>query len=119
MLHLLKKENRRLSLKEIFSYDLAYAYETKKYKEKGVILENFSKEEIKDFILDLCDLVESKKKWSGEEIELQTKFQKTFQKEIENSHYLKKAGKPYKKLHGKVRSYFSCNFLKKNPYWLN
>ena len=117
--HLLKKENRKLSLKEIFKYDLAYAYETQKYEEKGVILENFSKNEIKDFVLDFCDLVESKKNWSEEDINLQKKFQKVFELEINNSNYHQKVKKPYFKLHGKVRSYFSSNFLKKNPYWLN
>ena len=59
------------SLSEIFSHGLAYAFDTKIFKEKDVELVENTPEEIKDLTLELANCFESKKESTNEDKKLQ------------------------------------------------
>ena len=59
--HYLKKENRRLTLSEIFSYGVAYCYKTENFEKKGIEIVDNTPEEIKDVALEMVEYLEQKK----------------------------------------------------------
>ena len=112
--HILKKEKRKLSLSEIFTHGLAYAYNTKIFEQKGIELVDYTPEEIKDIAIEMVENLEFKKKLNHEEEELQKTFKRLFAlnaKQTENQH-------PYPKFHGQIRCRFSTKFLRENKNWL-
>jgi len=121
--HILKKEKRRLSLSEIFSYGVAYALDTKIFRQKGIELVDNTPEEIKDTAIEMVENLEFKKKLNHKEVkkklnhkeeELQKTFKRLFAlnaKQTENQH-------PYPKFHGQIRCRFSTKFLRENKNWL-
>ena len=117
--HFLKKENRRLSLSEIFSYGVAYAFETKIFEQKGIELIENTAEEIKDLVIEMVENLESKKKSDPEDEELQKTFRSLYASNIKRYDY-QKVSKNLKDsiIHGQIRSSFGTKFLKKNRDWL-
>ena len=117
--HVLKKEKRKLTLSEIFSYGLAYTHDTKVFKQKGIELVDYTPDEIKDLVIEMVENLEFKRKLNPEEEELQKTFKSLFASNIKRVHYheeVKRLG--YKKYHGQVRSRFSTKFLRENKDWL-
>ena len=121
--HYLKKENRRLTLSEIFSYGVAFVYRSEIFEQKGVELIDNTPEEIKDAAIEMVEYLEQKKKLSKEEEELQKTFKNLY------SHNMAKYGHLFSvkinnhHVHGysndsQVRSPFSTKFLKNNRDWL-
>ena len=49
------------SFSEIFSHGLTYAFDNKIYEKKGIELIDYKPEEIKDFIIEMSERLESKK----------------------------------------------------------
>ena len=117
--HILKKEKRRLSLSEIFSYGVAYAFETKTFEQKGVELIDNTPEEIKDLVTEMVENLEFKRKLNPEDEELQKTFRNLYAVNIKRHDY-KKESKNLKDMimHGQIRSRFGTKFLKNNKNWL-
>ena len=116
--HFLKKEKRKLSLSEIFSHGLAFAYESSIFKKKGIELIDYTPEEIRDFAVEMYEIVESKKEFNFEDEQLQENFKRLFALNIKNTNYYAQVEKPYHKLQGQIRSRFSSKFLRENKDWL-
>ena len=116
--HVLKKERRKLSFSEIFSHGLTYAFDNKIYEKKGIELIDYKPEEIKDFIIEMSERLESKKELNYEDEKLQKTFKRLFKSNLENLNLEDKNRNPYHKAHGEIRSYFSSKFLRENKDWL-
>ena len=125
--HYLKKENRRLTLSEIFSYGVAYCYKTENFEKKGVEFVDNTPEEIKDVALEMVEYLEQKKKLNKEEEELQKNFKDlyihNYKKAIKilssnNKEHSEKEALNLKRLHSQIRSRYSTQFLKNNRNWL-
>ena len=117
--HVLKKENRRLSLSEIFSHGVAYAYKTEIFNQKGIKLVDNTPDEIKDLVIEMADNLEFKKKLNHEDEELQKTFRSLFASNFKSS--VESYGHPRTNelfLFNEVRSSFSTKFLKENKNWL-
>jgi len=125
--HYLKKENRRLTLSEIFSHGLAFVYETKIFQQKGIELVDNSPEEIKDAVIEMHESLEENKKLSNEDENLQKNFKNLYTNNYLNtinniekiqSELTEKQHLNLKMAHGEIRSRFSTKFLKNNKDWL-
>jgi putative glycosyltransferase (TIGR04372 family) len=117
--HVLKKENRRLSLSEIFSHGVAYAYKTEIFNQKGIELVDNTPDEIKDLVVEMADNLEFKKQLNPEDEELQKTFRSLFASNFKSS--VERYGYPRTNelfLFNEVRSSFSTKFLKENKNWL-
>ena len=115
--HILKKEKRRLSLSEIFSHGLAYNHDTKIFEQKGIELVENTQEEIKDLAVEMVENLESKKKLSPEDEELQKTFRSLYASNIKR-YDSQKETKNSRIVHDQVRSSFSTKFLRENKNWL-
>ena len=117
--HILKKEKRRLSLSEIFSYGVAYAYDTKTFEQKGIELVENTSEEIKDIVLEMVDNLEYKKKLNPEDEELQKTFRNLYASNVKRFDYLKES-KHYRSMiiHAQIKSRYGTKFLRENKDWL-
>ena len=71
-INMLKKEKKRLSLSEIFSHSVAYAFDTKTFEQKGIELVDNTSEEIKDKAIEMVENLEFKKKLNPEDEVLST-----------------------------------------------
>ena len=116
--HVLKKEKRRLSLSEIFSYGVAYAFETKIFEQKGIELVENTPEEIKDLAIEMVENLESKKKLNPEDEELQRTFRNLYASNILRYENQKPKNIKGDILHGQIRSRFGTKFLRENRDWL-
>jgi hypothetical protein len=116
--HVLKKEKRKLSLSEIFSHGLAWAYDTKNFEKKGVELIDCTAEEIKDMVIEMVENLDFKKKLNPEDEELQKTFKNLFASNIKRINYHEEVKAPFHKFHGQIRSRFSTKFLRENKNWL-
>lgn len=125
--HYLKKENRRLTLSEIFSYGLAFIYETEIFQQKGIELVDNSPEEIKDVVIEMYEYLEKNEKLSEEDENLQKNFKnlymQNYMKTIKNTEKLRleltqKLQLNLKMTHGNIRTRYSTKFLKHNKDWL-
>ena len=119
--HILKREKRELSLSEIFSYGVAYAYETKIFNKQGIELVENTPEEIKDLALEVAENFESKKKSTYEDEELQKTFKNLFSENYKFPNPIKDSN-PYWKnpmVHGQIRACYGTKFLRDNKNWLS
>jgi len=116
--HVLKKEERRLSLSEIFSHGVAYAYDTKDFVEKGIELKDCTSDEIKDLAIEMVELFEFNKKLSFEEEKLQNTFKSLFASNIKRFKFYKEIENPPNKMHGQIKARFCTKFLRENRDWL-
>ena len=116
--HVLKKEKRRLSLSEIFSHGIAYAYDTKDFVEKGIELKDCTSDEIKDLTIEMIENFEFNKKLNSEEEKLQKTFKSLYASNIKRVKYYKEIENPLNKMHGQIRARFCTKFLKENRDWL-
>jgi|ETNmetMinimDraft_20_1059909.scaffolds.fasta_scaffold35396_2 putative glycosyltransferase (TIGR04372 family) len=125
--HVLKKEKKRLSLSEIFSQRVAFAYESRIYEENGVELVENTSEEIKDLVIEMDEYLKFDKKLNFEDEELQKSFRNLYTTNLkrfnqrpdsENELWHKQEPGEYAKLHGKVRCRYSSKFLRENKNWL-
>ena len=116
--HILKKENRRLTLSEIFSHGVAYAYDTKDFVEKGIELKDCTSDEIKDLAIEMVELFEFNKKLSFEEEKLQNTFKSLFASNTKRVKFYGEVENSPNKMHGQIRGRFCTKFLKKNRDWL-
>jgi len=111
----LKKENRNLSISEIFSHNLAFAKYAKEYENKGVELKHNSAEEIRDLAIEVLERYEGKWVENSKDKELKQKFwkiyMKNYRKYVPDKHLLR--------IHNdNFNSHISAKFLRENESWL-
>ena len=116
--HIHKKEKRKLSFSEIFSHGVAYTFDNKVFEQKGIELVDYTSDEIKDFVIEMVEHLEFKKKLNPEDEELQKTFKSLFASNLQRLSHYEKIKNPYHKAHGQIRSRFSSKFLRENKDWL-
>ena len=121
------KTGKKLTLEEIFLYDVALSgVNNIDFKKKGIELKENSATEIKDLVLDMMNNIKNKWVLSKQNQKLQNEFNKKFLKTYykyapvekfkdEPAYWSYGRGWSY---HGKMYSKFSYSFLKKNKNWL-
>jgi putative glycosyltransferase (TIGR04372 family) len=109
--HKHKKNKRELTISEIFSFNVASAFDTKIYEINNIELKENSPEEIKDLVIEMDDRLNDKWKETDEDIMLQKKFWSIFKENIKNLNL-------EKPLHGKIKSKFGAKFLRENQNWI-
>jgi putative glycosyltransferase (TIGR04372 family) len=109
--HIHKKYKKKLTLSEIFSFNVASAFDTKIYEINNIELKENSPEEIKDLVIEMDDRLNDKWKETDEDIMLQKKFWSIFKENIKNLNL-------EKPLHGKIKSKFGAKFLRENQNWI-
>jgi len=116
--HIFKKEKRKLSFSEIFAHGVAYAFDTKVFEQKGIELVDYTPDDIKDFVIEMVENVEFKRKLNPEDEELQKTFKNLFASNLKRINYHKEIKNTYHKYHGQIRSRFSSKFLREHKDWL-
>ena len=112
--YFLKREDRNLSLSEIFSHNVAFAERGKEFENKGVELKHNSPEETRDLAIEVLERFEGKWIDKPGDKELQKKFWSIFSENL--SKYLPNY---FMRLHGdSLKGYISTKFLRENRDWL-
>jgi len=109
--HIHKKYKKKLTLSEIFSFNVALALDSKIYEINSVELKENSPEEIKDLVIEMDDRLNGSWNETDEDIMLQKKFWSIFKENIKNLNL-------EKPLHGKIKSKFGAKFLRENQNWI-
>ena len=119
------KDNRKLSLSEIFEYNLAYFSGSQYLYENNIKLIHPDKYQIRDLVLDMIDYIKNDFKLSEMDEKLQTKFFEIYKKKL-NSDYFKetflkelKNETDISKLHKEFYGRISPSFITKNKILLN
>ena len=115
--HILKKENRRLSLSEIFAHGVAYAFDTKIFEEKGIKLVDNTPEEIRDSVIEMAENLEFKRQLNSEDEELQKTFRSLYALNTTRFSHNKEVTEPYRHYRGQIRFRHSTKFLRENKNW--
>jgi len=116
--HILKKENRKLSLSEIFTHGAAFIYSTQGFEEKGIRLVENTPEEIKDIAIEMAESLEFNKKLNPEEEKLQKTFKSLFACNVKKANFHEKNPFNKNEFHSQIRARYSTKFLIKNRDWL-
>jgi putative glycosyltransferase (TIGR04372 family) len=103
----LEKEDRRLSLREIFEYGLANMSESKGFEEAGVKLLSNTEKEIRDLAIEVEERIKGKWQDLAEDEELQQMFWEIYQQYS-----------PAKETEG-FKARIGTAFLRDNQYFLN
>ena len=109
--HKQKKNNKKLTISEIFSTNVAFSDRSDEFKQNNVELEDNSPEEIRDLAIEMDERLNGNWKETREDLLLQKKFLLLFEKNIKKMN-LKKT------LHGTIKSRFGAMFLRKNQDWI-
>ncbi len=103
--HYSKKLKRNLSLTEIFEKNLAFSFSRYDFDNKAIKIIKFKSDEIKEYVIDMLKFV--KRKPSSKKNKFNTKANLLYR-------FLINKYDTNKRYHGKIKSYFSNYFLKKN-----
>ena len=121
--HINKKEKREMSLSEIFSSGAGFFFHTKDFEKAGIELRDNTPEEIKDFVLEMLDNIESKNRYTTEDDELQNKFKILYLTNIKKANFHETIKDEFangkREFHNEIKSRYSGKFLRENKMWLN
>ena len=109
--HIHKKNKKELTISEIFSSNVAYTTDTKKFELNDVKLEENSPEEIKDLAIEMDERLNGNWNETKEDLLLQKKFWSIFEDKIKTLNLIKP-------LHGKIKGRFGSKFLRDNQNWI-
>ena len=109
--HINKKNQKELTVSEIFSSNVAMALKTKIYEINNIELKENSPEEIKDLVIEMDERLNGSWNETEEDLLLQKKFWSIFEENI-NKLKLKEP------LHGKIKARFGSKFLRDNKDWI-
>jgi len=109
--HIHKKYKKKLTLSEIFSFNVALALDSKIYEINSVELKENTPEEIKDIVIEMDERLNGSWNETEEDRLLQKKFWSIFNNNIKNLNL-------EKPLHGKIKSKFGAKFLRENQNWI-
>jgi putative glycosyltransferase (TIGR04372 family) len=109
--HIHKKYKKKLTLSEIFSFNVALAFDTKTYEINNIELKENTPEEIKDLAIEMDERLNGCWNETEEDRSLQKKFWSIFNN---NTKKLNLEKSP----HGKIKSRFGAKFLRENKNWI-
>ena len=109
--HINKKTQQELTISEIFSTNVASAFETKEYELNNVELEENSPEEIRDLVIEMDERLSGRWKETKEDLLLQKKFWSIFEDRIKGLNLQKPIDK-------KIKIGFGAKFLRENQNWI-
>tara|TARA_B100001964_G_scaffold141643_1_gene156119 strand:- start:147 stop:722 length:576 start_codon:yes stop_codon:yes gene_type:complete len=109
--HINNKNNKKLTISEIFLSNVALAYRTKEFEQNNITLKENSPEEIRDISVEMDERINGSWKETEEDLLLQKKFWSVF---TEN---MKKLNLP-EPFHGKIRARFGAKYLRENKNWI-
>src|SRR3990170_167503 len=108
--HVLEKEGRKLTLREIFTHGVGFAMYAADYESKGVQLIENTPEEIRDVVIEMAERLNSTWQSHEDAEEFQRRFWEIFPTDAVDAQ-----GRP---LHGEIRARFGAAFLRNNRNWL-
>ena len=109
--HINKRNQKELTLSEIFSSNVAVSLRTNEFKKNEVELEENSPEEIRDLVIEMDERLNGRWKDTKEDLLLQKKFWSIFEDRVKRLN-LKEL------LPGKRRARFGAKFLRENQNWI-
>ena len=109
--HIHKKYKKKLTLSEIFSFNVSLALDSKIYEINSVELKENTPEEIKDIVIEMDERLNGSWNETEEDRLLQKKFWSIFNNNIKKLNL-------EKPLHGKIKSKFGAKFLRENKNWI-
>jgi putative glycosyltransferase (TIGR04372 family) len=116
--HINKKNQQELTISEIFSANVAFAYTSDEYKLNDVELEENSPEEIRDLVIEMNERLSGRWKDTNEDLLLQKRFWSIFEHRIKRlnlKHISKNLHFNNKK---KIKIRFGAKFLRENQNWI-
>ena len=109
--HINKRNQKELTVSEIFSSNVAMALYTKIYEINNTELKENTPEEIKDLVIEMDERLNGSWNETEEDRSLQKKFWSIFNNNIKKLNL-------EKPLHGKIRSRLGAKFLRENKNWI-
>ena len=106
-----KKNQKELTISEIFSSNVAVSLDGNEFKQNDVELRENSPEEIRDIVIEMDDRLNGNWKETKEDKILQEKFWSIFKENIKKLN-LKNP------LHGKIKARFGSKYLRENQDWI-
>ncbi len=117
-------ENKKLSLKEIFDYNVAYIQRTQDLSNNKVKLLQPDENQIKNFVIDMVNYIKNDFKLLQNEEQLQSDFLKIYKKKFNSQNIIssilneEKSNKDIDKLHKEFYGKIAPSFLKSNDFLL-
>ena len=108
--HMHKKYKKKLTVSEIFSFNIALAEDAKIYETNNVELKE-NPEEIKDLVIEMDERLNGSWNETEEDKSLQKKFWSIFDSNIKKLNL-------EKPIHGKIKSRFGAKYLRDNQDWI-
>ena len=99
---------RNLTLKEIFDYNLGFAYKSSHYDIKNIVLKSNTKEEIKNTILEMATFVKNSQFNNIDHSNYNLKFWTIYKAMLKKHNSLE--------LHGDIQARVSSKFIENNKY---
>jgi putative glycosyltransferase (TIGR04372 family) len=109
--HINKNNNNKLSLSEIFSFNVAFVEKTEEFKNNNVKLEDNSPKEVRDLVIEMDERLNGSWKETEQDLSLQEKFWKIFKENIKKQNL----DKP---IHGTIKAKIGSRYLRENQDWI-
>ena len=109
--HVVRKEGRKLTLREIFSCGIGFSLHADDYESKGIQLTENTPDEIRDVAIEMAERRIGTWQVREDDEELQRRFWEIFRTDAVETH----CGRP---LHGEIRARMGAAFLRNNRDWL-
>ena len=106
-----KKNQKELTISEIFSSNVAVSLDGNEFKQNDVELRENSPEEIRDIVIEMDDRLNGNWKETKEDKILQEKFWSIFEENMKKLNFKKI-------LHGKIKARFGAKYLRNNQDWI-
>ena len=117
--HFSSRLNRRLSVKEICNLNLHILSRSYEFKEKEILLEENTSEEIKDIVNEMILIEKNKIEYTIDDNKRQKLFWKNYHKDLTIFKDDRIHGKRKVKIHDKIKMKIGKKFLENNLYLLN
>ena len=108
--HFLQKENRELTLSEIFTEGVGFCPNTQCYNDKRIKLKENTPNEICDITMEMVSRLDGSWNPEPDDDYLQNKFWKIFPVDALNHTGIR--------IHGDIKAHFGADYLRNNPEWL-
>ena len=109
--HINKRNQKELTVSEIFSSNVALSWDTNEFKKNEVELEENSPKKIKDLVIEMDERLNKRWKDTKEDLLLQKRFWSICDKNIKKLN-LKVP------MYGKIKAQFGAKFLRENQNWI-
>ena len=121
--HFDKKNNKNLTISEIFSSNVALSFFSKEYEENNVELKENTPKEIRELAIEMEERVSGNWKETEKDLLLQKKFWEIFERNMKNLNFQNYKNPElirsmYPMYCVKKRAKFSASFLRNNKDWI-